>query len=109
MLEPTAREERLSQWARDLLRNLRAEVRAATDRAKTAEQAAEQARRLSRVDAAITYDAPDGQTYGLPNVSIVQIGEVEAELTSNGVLLCTIGRLVVEPVSRNSIRIRSVL
>lgn len=103
------REERLPQWARDRFAEYRMALRSLTATVETAERAAQLAReRTKPADVAVTYDGPDGESYGLPGVHVVRVGDIEVELTGRGVTLDATRRLIIEPISQNSARVRSV-
>lgn len=107
--EPDPREARLPTWARGILTRLRADLLHAEELAETAERAAELAQTRHDANVApVKYDGPDGVSYGLPGVSVVRINDIMIELTDGGILLDTLGRLVIEPTSATTIRIRSV-
>lgn len=103
------REAKLPAWARSALAQARTEAKAAERLADVAQRAAALARRaFPAADCPVSYDGPDGETYGLPGVDTVNFGDVSITVSGNGLTVETPQCLVVLPVGANMVRIRSV-
>jgi hypothetical protein len=107
--DPDPREEKLQQWVRARLNELRRALATAEQIADNAEKAAELARQGSHATGAVvSYPGPDGMAYGLPDVTLVYVGEFEVEVDVDGALTVdSPKRISVEPTSGNSIRVRT--